>query len=428
MKPQTALPLRARLPCLRRLRATASWSSLAALFAASGVALCVALPSGAEAASGPQYRSLRALSMGNAFVAVVDDKDALYYNPAGLNLINRLGNPVARPGLAAYPRTRFNARVNVIGGTAPVGNLLDFRDLFRDHRDAFGSDSAFRTGGNGLLTALNPFDRLPVEVGLMHGAEFALHNYGAAYWLDARAAPYADVGILIPQAGVKTIQLDAVLQLAAAHSFLNNRLAAGAGYRLASRQTVHEFQVSTNDFIEDGGQPVIDRVQDTLNAKFTNMQDMSTYGHGLDLGVLWQQTSWLRLGASIQNLGMHLDNELVTPEFTVGAAFTPSPLSTGGRFPRKVNFALDIEDLFNNERNYKPFSKVNFGAEVEQSLWWFAAARAAAGFKGGYWTAGAGLSLINAIHLEAASWAEEGGLYTGHIEDRYYAFRVGFGF
>lgn len=74
----------------------------------------------ASAAAGPQYRSLRAQSMGNAFVAVVDNKDALYYNPAGLNLINALGNSSARPGLANYPRTRVNARVNLIGAAAPL--------------------------------------------------------------------------------------------------------------------------------------------------------------------------------------------------------------------------------------------------------------------------------------------------------------------
>jgi hypothetical protein len=365
--------------------------------------------------------------MGNAFVAVVDNKDALYYNPAGLNLINALGNPARRPGLVAYPRTRLNARMNVVGGTAPVENLLDFMALFKDHRAAFRNDSAFRAGGDALFEAMNPFDRLPIEIGIMHGAEFAMNNYGAAYWLDTRAAPYTDVGIIIPQAGVETIQLDAVVQLATARGFLNSRLAAGAGYRLANRQTVNQFQVSTGEFTEDGGQPVIDRVQDTISLKIADMKDISTYGHGIDFGLLWQQTSWLRFGAALQNLGMRLNNEVITPEFTVGAAVTPPLLSTGGKFARKVNLAVDIEDMFNDESNYKFFSKINLGAEVEQSLWWIAATRLAGGFKGGYWSAGAGLSLLNAVHIEAATWAEEGGMYTGHIEDRYYAFRLGVG-
>lgn len=400
---------------------------VAAALSLAAAALLVALPSVAESATGPQYRSLRALSMGNAFVAVVDNKDALYYNPAGLNLINALGNPARRPGQAAYPRTRLNARMNVVGGTAPLENMFDFLAMFDNHRAAFRNDSAFRAGGESLFADMIPYDRLPIEIGLMHGAEFAMHNYGAAYWLDTRAAPYADVGIILPQAGVETIQLDAVVQVAAARGFLNSRLAAGAGYRLANRQTVNQFHVSTGEFTEDGGQPVIDRVQDTINQKFADMKDMSTYGHGLDFGVLWQQTSWLRFGMAAQNLGMYLNHEFITPEFTVGAAVTPPILTTSGKFARKVNFAVDFEDMFNDDRNYKFFNKINMGAEVEQSFWWFAAARLAGGFKGGYWSAGAGVSLLNALHLEAASWAEEGGMYTGHIEDRYYAFRVGVG-
>jgi hypothetical protein len=406
---------------------TTSTRSLRTLRVATAALAALAVGE-AAAASGPQYRSLRAQSMGNAFVAVVDNKDALYYNPAGLNLINSLGNASARPGLAAYPRTRLNARVNIVGAAAPLSEMNDFFDLFKKHRGAFrGGDSAFRAGGNDLINDLNPYDRRAIEVGVLHGAEFAMHNYGAAYWLDARVAPYADVGVLLPQAGIETIQLDAVIQVAAARGFLNNRLAAGGGYRLANRQTVHDFQVATSEFAEDGGQPVIDRVQDTLDAKFSNMNDFSTYGHGIDLGALWQQTSWLRFGAAFQNLGMHLDNEFVTPELTVGAAVTPPLLSTGGKFPRKVNLAVDFEDILNDERNYKLMSKVNFGAEVEQYLWWFASARVAGGFKGGYWSAGAGLSLFTAVHIEAASWAEEAGFYTGHIEDRYWAFRVGVG-
>jgi hypothetical protein len=382
----------------------------------AGVSLAVALlalaAADSRAASGPEYRSLRAHSMGNAFVAVVDNKDALYYNPAGLNLINALGNAAARPGLAAYPRNRLNARVNLVGASAPLTEMNDFFDVFKDHEEAFtGGESGFRRGGNAMINALNPLDRRAVELGVMHGAEFAMHNYGAAYWLDASVAPYADVGILLPQAGVETIQLDAVLQVATARGFLNNRLAAGAGYRLANRQTERDFHVASAEFAEDNGQPVIDRVQNKLDSMFSNMSDFSTYGHGIDLGVLWQQTPWLRLGASMQNLGMYLESEYVTPELTVGAAVSPPILSSGGKFPRKTNLAVDFEDLLNDDRNYKLFSKVNFGAEVEQYLWWFASARVAGGYKGGYWTAGGGLSLFTAVH----------------IEDRYWALRVGVG-
>lgn len=385
------------------------------------------LAAGAFAASGPQQRSLRGLAMGNAFVAVSDDKDALYYNPAGLNLINSLGNRAARPGLAAYPRDRLFARVNVLGAAVPYGDAMDFFDFFRNHEDAFRGGLDGLRGDSTLFDDMAQFDRRSIEIGVYFpGIEFAMHNYGAAIWSNARLAPYADVGVLLPQAGVETIELDAVLQAATARAFLNNRLSVGVGYRLANRQTVSTYQVAASTFI-DGTDEVINEVLDTLSEKSSNLTDFSSWGHGIDLGVMWQHTTWLRFGASLQNLGMYLNHAFVTPEFTVGAVVTPPLLSTGGMFARKVNLAVDFEDILNDERNYRPLSKVNFGAEVEQRLWWTASARVGAGFKGGYWSAGAGLSLLSALHIEAATWAEEAGYYTGHIEDRYYAFRVGVG-
>ncbi len=379
------------------------------------------------AAPGPQQRSLRGLSMGNAFVALVDDKDALYYNPAGLNLINSLGNPSARPGLAAYPRTRLNARVNVVGAALPYGDAMDFFDFFKAHEDGLTGGLDGLREDSTLFDEMVRFDRRPIEIGIYFpGIEFAMHNYGAALWSNARVAPYADVGVLLPQAGIETIQLDAVLQAAAARAFLNNRLSVGAGYRLANRQTVTNYQVAASTFI-DGTDQVIDEVLDTLSEKSSGFTEVASWGHGIDVGALWQQTTWLRLGASLQNFGMYLDHEFVTPEFTVGAVVTPPLLSTGGMFARKVNLAMDFEDLLNDERNYRFLSKVNFGAEVEQRLWWMASLRLGTGFKGGYWAGGLGLSLFTAVHLEAATWAEEAGYYTGHMEDRFYAVRLGVG-
>ena len=381
---------------------------------------------GAHASSGPQQRSLRALSMGNAFVAVVDDKDAIYYNPAGLDLINTLGNASARPGLAAYPRTRFNARLNLIGGTVPLGQANDFFGFFKDHKDGLSNGLDGIRSDSTLFDDLAKFDQRAVELGLFEGLEFAMHDYGAAVWGDESVAPYADVGVLLPQAGIETIQLDAVLQLATAHAFLNNRLSAGAGYRLANRQTVKNYRVAASSF-SDGGKEVGRDAKDSLSEKFSNLSDFNSWGHGVDAGVLLQQNTWLRVGAAMQNMGMYLNHEYVTPELTVGAVVTPPLLSTGGYFARKVNLAVDLEDLLNDDRNYKPLSKVNVGMEVEQYLWWTASLRLGAGFKGGYWTAGTGLSLLSALHIEAASWAEEAGYYTGHIENRYYALRVGVG-
>ena len=56
------------------------------------------------AAKAPTHRSIRAEAMGNAHVALVDDKEAIYFNYAGLSQINRLGNYELRPEQGYYPR------------------------------------------------------------------------------------------------------------------------------------------------------------------------------------------------------------------------------------------------------------------------------------------------------------------------------------
>ena len=81
------------------------------------------------AAKAPTHHSLRAESMGNAHVAVVDDKEAIYFNYAGLSQINRLGNYEKRPEQGYYPRNYFDMRLN-LGGAGP------FESYFATYQDA----------------------------------------------------------------------------------------------------------------------------------------------------------------------------------------------------------------------------------------------------------------------------------------------------
>ena len=84
------------------------------------------------AAKAPTHHSLRGESMGNAHVAVVDDKEAVYYNYAGLSQINRLGNYKLRPEQGYYPRNVFgDMRLN-FGGAGPFETYFSTYNVAKD--------------------------------------------------------------------------------------------------------------------------------------------------------------------------------------------------------------------------------------------------------------------------------------------------------
>jgi len=388
----------------------------------------MALATGASGRTGPIHRTLRPLAMGNAFVAVADDKDAMHYNVAGLNLMGRLGNGNLDPAQQRYPLDKFDMHMDFLGTAIPVDDALDILKFYQDHQKSFQNMNSLQKDSN-LVSDLSAFDRRPVKIAVLHGGELAMHNFGMAYWADAQLAPYADVGVLLPQAGIESISFDMVGQIAGAYSYMDDRLSVGLGYRLAKREEVGNFQVALTDLSNNSGRRTVEQaIQDTVDEKLRELSDLSTLGHAMDAGVLWQQTPDIRFGASIQNLFMILNHKAVTPDLTVGVAYSPMLLENNGRWKRKINFAMDFEDALNNDRNYKPINKIDMGAEWEQTLIpWVLKGRLSLGLKGGYPTAGLGGTLFTIFHYEAATWAEEGGYYTGQVEDRYYVMNFGVG-
>jgi hypothetical protein len=272
-------------------------------------------------------------------------------------------------------------------------------------------------------------DGRAIALNFMAGAEFAMNNYGGAYWMNTQVTPVLHANPFLPTPEVQDITIDQVIQVAAARSFMKEKLAVGIGYRLVNRQQIRELEITAEQVSSDSARNQLqDDLIDSALTKMRNLSDLGAYGHGFDVGALYQYRPWLRFGGAVQNIGLYLDHELATPKVTVGVAITPPLLSSGGIFARKVNIAVDYEDLLNSQRNYKPLSKLNFGAEVEQYGWRFFSVRVAGGFKGGYWTAGGGVSLFDFIHVDASSWAEEGGYYTGQVEERLFAVNLGLGF
>jgi len=392
------------------------------------------------AAQGPVHKSLRAYAMGNAFVAVAEDKDAVYYNPAGLNLINRLGNYEKYPELGYYPNNFIDARIST-GVNLPVSQGYQAYKLGMDAAHVYknatrdpnaGQSVILDTVGNHpeLSDKLMAFDQRTFPVGVKQDFEFAVPHFGGSIWLDATVSPYLETGIITPGVGIDTAYVDAVAQAAIGFG-IGERWSVGIGYKGVKREYMPRMKTSLLEF-----QSAIDTIKSESDLIKSDVSKVSTVGHAIELGGMYQWKREVRLGASLRNLFIvPMGEESITPNLTTGIVYSPRRLQRNTGFYRKVNFAADYEDIFNNDRNYKFFSHLNIGMECDQVLLGipnypsirFLKARGGVGFKGGYPTAGFALEVMRFVEVEATTWAEELGYYTGAVENRYWVVQASIG-
>ncbi|MBO7413490.1 MAG: hypothetical protein J6U20_07495 [Fibrobacter sp.] len=404
------------------------------------------LSTAAFAAKAPTHHSIRAESMGNAHVAVVDDKEAIYFNYAGLSQINRLGNYDKRPEQGYYPRNYFDMRLNA-GGAGPfesyVSTYRDARDLQNMYKRV--NKAAEETGlpqtnllldtlaaHPELIHTLNSYDHKSVSMKVKMDAELALHNFGGAIWVDGNVAPYIDAGLVLPYLTIDTFYVDAVMQGGIAYDF-TNEFSIGIGVKGAKRQKVEMIVMDIANY---------ETINDTLQDRFEDVEkhvfDKKTLSMGMDFGTLWQATREVRLGLSLRDVYFkELAGDKITPNLTMGVNYSPRFFNVNTAYARKFNIACDFADAFDSDRNYKLMHHFNFGFEIEQVLLAWPglnnqlralAGRLAAGFKGGYPTLGAGVEVLHVLTLEFATWAEERGYYTGQDEERIYMGQISLGF
>jgi len=360
----------------------------------------------AYSAKGPEYRSLRVHGMGGAYVAVADGKDALYYNPAGLNLINRLGNFEKNPDMGYMPWSYSEVRlfssaiflpaneINTvidICGAPRVGKIIK-KVLFFDfgyfgdaawcpsYLDSLPKDNNdlpdYLANNPQLADSLRKIDNSRIEIGSQISLlEIIVPNFGIAAWMNASAAPYIDMGIIIPTFGYDPIQIDGVVQTGFAFSPIDN-WSVGAGLKVATRYKQKRYAffpiLEIDSSFSDPNVNTSDL--DTLNYrwKWQNVKDDimdAGFAVGVDLGVLYQITREVRLGSSLRNIFFNqLGGESITPNWSIGAMASPMILQSNSLWERKVNFAIDYVDILDGTITEKFFAHLNFGAEIDQVI------------------------------------------------------------
>jgi uncharacterized membrane protein len=473
------------------------------------IILLLAVCAFATKGSAPKYRSLRVLGMGNAFIAVADNKDAIYYNPAGLNLIGTLGNFEDNPNMGYMPKNETDWRFlnfsfefpgSVFGdimdvcGTKGISKLLSdpcpelwYRIMGRKGYEKLNSKNALdeiEAHEKYLSEGLSKLDRKPMNFGVQVSLfELAMHNFGLAIWTNTRLSPYIDLGIGEPFGGWLPMIFDIVAQTAIAFSPVDE-WSVGVGFKAVKRATVREYEIHALEY---------EQVLDTLKERGSDVGDVFTENYtkldyALEFGVLHQLTREVRLGTSLRDLFLgKLAGESVTPNLSMGVAYTPMILQSNSWWDRKVNLAMDYVDVLDGTVGSMFFSHLNIGAEVEQNLLPsptrdmsffprllfgalgcavgyivgsyvgdrlvgdiggisigsyigatfgtiglgsvgfggdFLRASVGGGFEGGYWSAtGALKTPILAVRI--SSFAEEMGVRTGQSENRHYMIQFG---
>jgi hypothetical protein len=347
-----------------------------------------------------EYTSTRALGMGNAFVAVVDDHSALFYNPAAL-------------ALRKDSQLRLFLRAGLDSDVIPFYNKI---------KDADGSD------------------QLANQTAIDSAIE---QNYGEHLYFRA---PTIGAVLVRPHWGLAIIPVDLDVDFGLERSvgasvfvnaFLDSTVAWGYGNTVKVPWFNHKkypVQLGTTvKFIHRAYYS--DVVQDAQLADNEPLVDLSNAMEGstidMDIGALYQipvsENAKFKptLGATVRNVadyGFPIKTRWLNPN-----ALPPPRLQRRLDVGVKVGLpnwwvfdpkiALDIRDI--SYTTWTPLKGLHAGAELYWKMynWW--KGHWNVGINQGYWTAGVGARMA-IFQLDIASWGEEVGTSGAPEESRRY--------
>jgi len=331
------------------------------------------------------YRGVRPLGMGDAFTAVADDENALFYNPAGLSK------------LSTFQIGIFNPLIEVSEESI---------DLIQDAQDADLDD----TGEVSDLLEEYVGEHQHARVSLFPHVGFNVASAGVMIgglgqgWVDADIRnpvwPEAHVDMLLDYGVIGGFGLKLPL----------TGLSAGVALKFLQRESLSEIYTATDIADPDFG----DRLEDDLE---------SGSGFSADFGVIYE------LGfvpVFDTNVALVVQN---VPEMDMGDARDIDTQANLGLSIEKsfsaftLLGALDYKDLTSSIEEDEDVSKrIHLGAELRFLK--FLAVRA--GLNQGYLSAGATLDLW-VLRFDFATYSEEVGAYAGQREDRRYVAQITIG-
>lgn len=329
--------------------------------------------------------SPRVAGMGGAFVAVADDENALYYNPAGLKHVQK------------STFTFFDPIVKIGKDYSKLQNAID--DI-----DAAGTDAA-------KAEAANKYIPLNVAAGVGFSPYYLSPSFSASIF------GAGNVRAEIVDKTKPTIRLQGNVDVTGIVAYpyaLNEKLTLGASLSITNRGR-YMCKTTTKGCNNVGGGVelgVVDlkpgeNVQDKIEQR-------KATGVGIDAGALYTLNQKVTLGAAIYNLfSTKFDYDTFSNSIpgtvTLAVKYDPSAMLMSMSFLKDTKVALDIDRFFNGGSLWK---KLHIGVESKLSEM----VDLRLGLNAGWPTFGLGVKL-GFLNLDYAYFQEERGGYAGQLKD-----------
>ena len=371
--------------------------------------------------------SLRSLSMGGAYIAVADDKNVLFHNPAGLSFFG-FSLPILNIGASAGD---FNSPIvqDMLNGELDKYTEINADDL--SSLGAIMSDILKTRLGIGVMPSINlgfMMKHFGIRLYDYVNIDMAVKKMG--FLVESDMLIYADVGAIVGGSYVfgKFFSVGINLKYIARAKVSETNL--GVSQLLSLFNSLSPEELTSGGYLKLGWGIGSD-LGFMAKLGFVGLQNVTV---GLTItdwlgGTKINYSSPTDLSA-VQNYIMPFsesDEELsdtISPAINIGASIKMEKIPYVPEFLIKdLIGAIDIRNLiifdFDVDRGYNLFKNIYFGGEAKFfnidafSNWFLLPIRMGFGFYQGNMTFGFNFPILHIIHFGFAIWSYERGYYIG---------------